>query len=78
MLGSCIAVFIMATLYEGLKVGRELLLKKLAMMQATTPHESSQPIALPSSDDEPTVPQILPSVRWAELAFLQVTGFEAN
>ena len=41
MFGSCVAVFVMATLYEGLKVGRELLLKH----SLTTEH-----IAVPSSD----------------------------
>ncbi|KAI0222314.1 High affinity copper uptake protein 1 [Lamellibrachia satsuma] len=41
MLGSCIAIFIMAALYEGLKVGREILLK-LSL--------TNEPISVPSSD----------------------------
>ena len=41
MFGSCVAVFVMAMLYEGLKVGRELLLKH----SLTNEH-----MAVPSSD----------------------------
>ncbi|KAK2158275.1 hypothetical protein NP493_1813g00008 [Ridgeia piscesae] len=41
MLGSCIVIFIMAALYEGLKVGREILLKRAL---------TNEPISVPSSD----------------------------
>ena len=43
MLGSCIAVFVMATLYEGLKVSRELLLRRATSHQYT--------VSVPVSDE---------------------------
>jgi len=50
MLGSCIAIFILASLYEGLKVAREYLLRRSnAMVRYNT-------MPVPTSEDAAVVP----------------------
>merc|ERR1712168_679960 len=59
MLGSCITIFIMAALYEGLKVFRAHLLQK-----SLSSYNSSQQVSSSSANDDPLIQTPVDSIRF--------------